>query len=123
MSWKEKLTQEQKVKIAARQFFEEDREQYDNFEQAVEELKKVSTQFIDTVIKFIPESVDSGYRLIFKDGHVAAVNSSDGHLVPMTNASEKSYFEVLKQFQDMADKKPECRNAIIILQELGWALL
>ena len=119
------MTREQKNKIAARLFFQDNREDYDSYEQAVKEASEhMSDSFVDTVVRGVTKP-RKGYRILFResDGHVVAVRTKDDFLQPITEMTTEDGAEIEKAFDALAEKNDACWSSLVLLQHCGWALV
>jgi hypothetical protein len=120
------LQKQDKLAIVARNFYEDQvgtEGAFDSYEQAVDELSKVSGDFIETCLKFMNFKADDGYRMLMRDGYVIQVNSQTGHVLPVSEIKNDYGMSLQEDFKKVSEEFPEIESAIVLLQKLGWKLL
>lgn len=116
------MDKDEKVKIAARLFFQNEDNDYESFEEAVSDMSKVSEEFIEHVVSGVLQP-DEGYRTVFnEDGHVARVRTSDSFFEPVTEMTVEYGMKLQAEFEKAAEAHPEIKSAIVVLQASGWKL-
>jgi hypothetical protein len=120
------IQKQDKIAIAARNFYDDQvgtDDAFDSYEQAIEEMSKVSEDFIDTVVNFMNFNKLDGYRMLMRDGYVIQVNSDTGHVLPVSAISDDYGNKLQKDFEDISMQHESIESAIVLLQKLGWKLL
>lgn len=110
---KTNLTDIDKANIAARCFYDDNRDEYEDFKEAQIDFmgkNKPSAAFIETVMKMNLE-VKKGHKLFLcHDGLLAHVRLSDGFFDPYSTFSEEDGQIVQEQFQKVADENPDVKD-------------
>src|ERR1700677_2393162 len=85
------VTTEDKLKIAARAFFTDNQDQYEDYHEALSEFISGSNQsetFIEFCVEPYIKPEDGHAVLVRDDAHVATVRMSDGLFTPRTEMSQ-----------------------------------
>jgi len=118
------ITKEDKRRIAARLFFNDNKDQYEDYHEALSEFisgQNQSDDFIDFVVEPLLKG-EPGHHLFTKDGHVAKLRIEDDFFSPLTEMSEFDGESFETSFDAVADKNPNT-SVSGILELLGWKRL
>lgn len=122
MSKTNKITMEDKKRILARAFFTDNRDQYEDYHEALTEFMS-GQNVTDRFIEFGAEPYlrgKEGYELFTnKDGHVVAFREHDGHVLPITEMDEDEGDAFNEALQKLADENPVA-DMNDIFEKLGW---
>lgn len=124
----DKVSNQDKRAIVARNFFNDNKEGEDAYEDYREALIEISNpeNVNDTFIDFAVQPYlqrKEGCRLMMKDGFVVSIREADGFLEPLTEMTQDEGEEIENAFQDIADKFPNVESSFVLMQKLGWKLL
>ena len=114
-----------KRKIAARLFFSDNRDSYDDFQDALNEFtdgKNQTDAFIDTLVSPILKPVEEHILLMRYDGHVATLRLADNFFSPRTKMIEEEGEELKEQFEITNQQNPN-DNELELLLKMGWTLI
>jgi hypothetical protein len=119
------MTKEDKVKIAARLFYQDDNGYEDYRDAHIEFCSNCpSEEFINFATQDILKKED-GHKIFFNgEGHVATLRMSDGFFSPRTEMSEDEGEELEEKIMDEMDKIDlsftEVEASVLALKNLGW---
>jgi hypothetical protein len=118
------MEKEHKIKIAARLFFDDNQEEYENYEQSVEGLRDASDEFLDHVVKNFYRN-KPGHRSFYnpEDGHIISLRTSDDWLEPVTAMSKEYGDEIHEKFRAASIQREDFVSTAVLLQDCGWILL
>lgn len=119
------LSKEDKCKIAARLFYDDNRDQYEDFHEAFVEFASglnVSEAFLETVVS-LNVKPRSGHRIVLgPNGALAAVREVDGFFEPISNMThdegaimEGSFNVACEEYTDLDEWG--------ILNKIGWKVI
>lgn len=115
------LTKEEKIKIAARAFYSDNREEYSSFDQAVEEMGKTSERFIDGVVEMNTQRKE-GASLMLSPLGIMVNLYPDGYVEFVSNLNEEEAEALTKEsriaiakFPPETDVTPED-----VFVSMGW---
>lgn len=117
-----KLSKEDRARICARLFYEDNREDYADYREALVEFitNKVTDSFMNTVI-VQSVSYDKDYRFFVRDdGHVVKVRISDKFCSPVTRMDRQTGEKFEIEFDEKSDNLPEHLDEYDVLKEMGW---
>lgn len=117
-----KLSITDKRIIAARLFFVDNRDSYDDFKDALDEFldgKNQSDKFIDAVVNPIMKKTEGHILLMSPNGHVANLRLSDNFFSPLTQMTLEEGEALEKQFETTNNTFPE-DDELEILKKMGW---
>lgn len=119
------ITKEDKARICARAFFQDNQDQYEDYHEALTEFtsgNNVSDSFIDFAVEHYLTPVP-GYILVTNAvGHVVNIRDSDGFLEPVTEMSEEECEAMNEAFHEAADKYADLTE-LALLEKIGWKVL
>ena len=119
------ITTEDKRRICARAFFQDNQDQYEDYHEAAAEMlsgSNVSDAFVDTVVEpFLrPEP---GHVVVVNDkGHVATVREKDFFFSPRTEMTQDDGEEMEALNYKFAEEFPDL-SEIELLQKMGWKII
>jgi hypothetical protein len=118
-----KMELDDKLRIAARLFFEDRMDEYEDYNEALSELTgNVSERFLDHAIEPFVRPQD-GYRQLMNDvGHIITVNNETGHVSPVTLQSDEESEALEEAASELAEKHPDL-SPVQIMQKVGWRLI
>lgn len=118
------MQKEDKAKIAARCFYADEPEQYEDFKQAYDEMRFGTTEgFLDTVCERVIEKKE-GHRILMSDeGHVVAIRTADSFVEFRTEMTEEEAKALAETTQKYADENPQIESASMIFINCGWKLI
>lgn len=119
------ITVEDKRRICARAFYQDNKDQYEDYHEALAEFmsgQNVSDSFIDTVVEpFV--SPEPGHFVVVNDlGHVASVRDSDGFFSPRTEFTQDEGMSLEVEFTKAMDEFPDL-DGIPLLEKTGWRVV
>lgn len=120
------LTIEDKRRIVARIFFTDNRDQYEDYHEALSEFisgNNQSEDFINFAVKPYVESKKGHTVLMRDDGHVVDIRESDGFLSYRTDMTEDEAESLQDQTTEVIDEYPDKEPGIWILKSLGWRVI
>lgn len=122
----QKISLEHKQLIAARIFYADCREDYENFEEVLSDMSDgtVSEEFLNAVIEpFINHG--KGLRLMVNNlGHLVGIDQKTNYVKFITLFTELEACTLQKETQDFAHANAHCsHNAVLVFQSCGWKLL
>jgi len=119
------ITTEDKRKICARNFFNDNRDQYEDYHEAAAEFlsgQNVSDRFVDFAVEPYIKPQEGHYVLVGNDGHVATVRAEDGFFSPRTEMTREEGEAIEAAFEAMNDKYPEALE-LELLEKMGWRVI
>lgn len=112
---------EDQRKIVARNFFNDNRDSYEDYHEA--ETEFMSRDISETFIKLALEPYikqESGHILFMRDdGHVASLRESDQFFSPRTEMTDEEGEELEESFEAAKEKYPNY-NEVQLLESIGW---
>lgn len=119
------LNMEEKRKIAARVFFQDNQNDYEDYHEAATEFLNpgnMSDQFVEFVVEPLTKPLE-GYLLFTRDdGHVIRVRADDGFLEPVTEMTNDEGELLAEQLTKASEEKPDFDD-IGLLKAIGWKLI
>ena len=116
------ITQEEKRKIAARCFYADNMDEYEDFQEAMVDFMgqhKPSDTFVNFVVDeyLKPEAGLSVWMSI--DGHVATIREKDGYFKPRTMMFEDDALKMQADYEQASIAFPNLKQ-IELLPKIGW---
>lgn len=119
------MTLEAKIKVAARLFYQDNRDQYESYDQAVKEMRAhCSEAFIDAVARGTAQP-RPGHFVLYResDGHVVAVRREDNYLTPVTQMTLDEGAKLEADYHKVRMANLDVRSVIVLLQKMDWAIV
>ena len=116
------ISQEDKLKIVARLFFQDNPDQYEDYHEALTEFmgqSKPSDAFINSCVEHVIKPQDGCAIVMSSVGHVASVRIDDGFFEPRTDMSDEECEAVEDRFQETADENPDL-DGLDLLVKMDW---
>lgn len=118
------ISKQDKLKIMARLFFQDNEDQYEDFRDA--EVEFMAHPPTDTFIDFCLEPLlkkEEGTSIVMNSqGHVASVRHSDGFFDPKTDMTVDEGEEMEGAFHEAADKYPDL-DGMDLLLKMDWKVI
>lgn len=117
---------EDKIRIVARAFFQDNPNDYEDYHAALSEfMNRENTS--DKFIEFGAEpflKCKPGHVLVIReiDGHLATVRESDGYLEPVFEMTKDEGESMMDSFHEASEKYPDL-DGVPLLLKTGWKLL
>lgn len=118
------LTIEDKLKITARNFLNDNPDDYKDYHEALTEFmgkNRPSDSFIEVCVGPYLKPED-GVTLFTKDGFVIGFKDDDGFVQYRTDFSENEAEKLQSESQAIADEN-EDMSGVDIFKQLGWKLI
>lgn len=114
------LTREEKQRIAARAFYAENRDEFESFDQALEDFAegKISETFLDKVVEMNCQRQEGAALMMSPGGHLANV-FPHGYFEPITDMSEEEGEMIQAGFAKAAEFCSS-KRAKDLLEFMGW---
>jgi len=116
------ISLETKQRIAARQFLVDNQDQYEDYMQALEDMKQVSEKFLDGVVQpFIVRQ--TGYHLLADEyGRIVNVNGVTGHVSFVTELTDQEADD-MEKITHAYMKEHQKLTAAQVFLALGWKVI
>lgn len=113
------MNKEQKLRITGRAFYNDNKDEYEDYNEAVVELSKTSESFIDFIFEANTPAKE-GYLLLEKEGNLIYVNNETGHVLPCSDLDEDFGNELQEQSQEQVDLNPYEQDLVKLFSNIGW---
>lgn len=116
------ITREDKNRIAARLFFQDNSDQYEDYHEALTEFmsgNNTSEVFVDFCVKPMVQPEEGCAVVTNEIGHVATVRLSDGFFSPRTEMTQDEGEAIEEKFHEAADLHPDL-DGLDLLLTTGW---
>ncbi len=118
-------SKEDKRRIVARNFFTDNRDQYEDYHEALTEFMSganASDRFVDAAAESFIKPKDGHTVLVRDDGHVVEVRDIDAFMEPRTEMTEDEFTELTDQI-GVALEENEDLDGAAVLVKIGWRIL
>lgn len=119
------MKKEDKLKILARLFFQDNQDDYEDFRAA--EVEFMANQPTDMFIEFCLKPIlskkrDDNSLVMNSQGHVASVRHSDGYFEPLTEMTQDDGSEMEDAFHEASEKYPDL-DGLDLLVKTDWKVI
>lgn len=116
------VSAEDKRRICARLFFQDNQDQYEDYHEAAAEFlsgNNASDKFVDFTVEAIVRPEPGHMIFVRDDGHVASLRMEDGFFEPRTEMTEDEGEENMEKFGQAFEDDPEL-EPLGALKAIGW---
>lgn len=126
------ITEEDKKRIVARAFYNDNEDQYEDFREALTEFmngQNTSQKFIDFAVEPFIKPIEGHIRLVNDEGHVIAFREKDGYMDPNHSniENEAEWVEYQKQMMTAIQSAPiaiqSTSQVLDLLTGLKWRVI
>jgi hypothetical protein len=116
------LTKEDRARIVARAFYEDNRDQYEDYRHALTEFmnqQNTSEEFMKFAVEPFVKPKE-GHSIWVNDvGHVLAVRAEDGFVEPIFEMTDAEFEELQEHTENAVDANQDA-DEFEIMEMIGW---
>jgi len=115
------ISKEDKRRLCARAFFEDNPDQYEDYHEALTEFmsNKVTDSFIDAICRFNVNPEPGFGMFIRDDGHIMSYRFTDDFCQPQTCMTDEECEADQAAFTEISGNFPDL-SSLEILEKMGW---